>query len=235
MSKYFKAPYSYSKISCYNDCPRKFRYTYVQKMYRFENNVWFEKGKFVHYLLDNYPTPPPKPFKFQFHALNQQKELVELVHILLKKDIFLKELLTKYKIKSEYQFFLNSELTPIKGRKDSLFYGVIDYIGKIDDVLIMADWKTGKSKSDIIQLKHYAIWSFKAMPHINTIKILLYYIEQDIVEEVILKREEMPNLIFELINNIDLIEKDETYNKNRNDKCQYCAYFNECIKEDMKW
>lgn len=228
------APYSYSKISCYKECPKKFKFNYIDKMYKFEDAPHFEKGKFFHYVMEHYPHIPPKKFKFRHFGETQQTEMVDKIKDLLTNDTRLIDLLTKYKLKAEHTFYIGENFNVMSKKKNSLIYGVIDYIGKKDDEVLIVDWKTGKSEASFDQLQMYAIWAFLAMPNINKVRIALYYLEQDRVDEELVERVSLENLLLKYINIINSIETDTNFEKKKSNKCEWCIYFNECTKGDIK-
>jgi CRISPR/Cas system-associated exonuclease Cas4 (RecB family) len=234
MSTYKFAPYSYSKISCYKECPKRFKFNYIDKLRKFDDAPHFEKGRFFHFILEHYPNLPPKKFKFRHFDETKQDEFISLVKHLLTNDTKLINLLTKYRLQSEYTFYLNDEMNPVKKKKESLIYGIIDYLGKSEDEVLIVDWKTGKSKASLDQLKLYSIWAFAAMPQINKIRVMLYYLEQDEIQEEVLLREDSKNVILDYINTINSIEKDTEFKTKRKSSCEWCVYLNECTKGDLK-
>lgn len=222
------APYSYSKISIHNQCNRKFKYQYLDKAPKSKSDITpLLKGGAVHSILENYPTPSTHKLapKFQYIA-----------------DKFIEtDLGQKYlNLESirEYNFGLTKQLAPCKySDKDALFKGSIDFITKIDDVLHLNDWKTGKLKEekwqDFDQLMFYAIYFFMRYPTINKIVISYVYVEHEEHEnKITLFRENLNNYVSTLLDLINAAETDTIFAKNITPLCDWCAFQEHCQQDN---
>jgi CRISPR/Cas system-associated exonuclease Cas4 (RecB family) len=228
--------YSYSKIDVYCKCPRRFKFKYIQRIKKDDDNPIFEKGHYIHYMLEHYPNPPPEPFKFKFSSLEMINSFKEIVMNRLKVDPELRTILRSYRIRSEQVFYLDRDLRPSVDKENALVTGIIDYIGIVNGELTFIDWKSGLTmKSNIEQVQFYAIWGFKAFPNFDTIKTILWYVENGEKIEFVLHRDDMDIIESNLINKIDEIEKDTTFKARPARHCDWCPYQNECIKEKLSW
>ena len=225
------ASYSYSKIALYNKCPFKFRKKYIERIDNFEDSPTFEKGRFLHALLEYYPQMPEFEFKFK-EIENQKIELINFFSNLVKTNKAIKYLLSKdHKIASEQEFFLTSECCSASGYDDSMFNGKIDYVGATDDgTIVLVDWKSGKTQkhASLDQLKFYSFWAFSHFKHINKVKLYLYFIEQDIFVTEEIDRN-ISELIFKkYVDVVKTIESDTEYKIRRSTECLYCQFSTEC-------
>jgi len=196
----------------------------------FKHNQVFERGSFLHATLEHYPN---KDFKFKFHfkELEEQKDqLVNLVYSKVNENSRLQKTLNN-RVKAEQQFFLDFDLKVIKNKTNCLFNGYIDHIeyDQENSEIILIDWKSGKTRghSSLKQLHDYSLWVFEAFKNINTVRLMLWYIEQDdpIVETVIYRDSLNKN---QLLDRIDTIEKTENFEINKSENCKWCDYIDIC-------
>lgn len=218
------APYSFSKLSTYKSCSRKFKYVYIDKVPVEKTDITaLLKGGAIHSIIEHYPEPSN-------HKLaDKYKDIV---------DKFISSRLgQKYlSINStrEYDFGLTKSLQPcLYNDKDALFRGSIDYIAIIDNDLFLCDWKSGKQKDekyqDYNQLMFYAIYFFQKYPSINKINISYVYVEHDEIENSLtLDRQYLNNYISDLINLIKSAEHEVEFKKNVTRLCDWCEYKSHC-------
>lgn len=228
--------FSYSKISLYNKCPYKYKKKYIDKDDVFTDSPVLEKGRYIHLLLDNYPELPEYEFVFS-DVKNKRLEMIEFVSNLARNDVKLKYLLSSdVKLFSEKNFFLKDDMTETDKRQDSLFNGIIDYVGKKDDAIIIVDWKTGSTQkhASLDQLKFYSMWAFSHFSEINILKICLYFIEQNIYVMDTIDRESATIIKNNFINKTIQIVNDTTFEKKKTEECLFCKYSNECNKLEIK-
>ena len=96
----------------------------------------------------------------------------------IKDDPSLNEYLKTYRLKTEYPMNLDKDMNPVTDSENSIFTGVIDYIGRDKETLTFIDWKSGKTKAGSLeQVEYYALWGFKTFPNFDKIKIILWFIE----------------------------------------------------------
>jgi len=215
------APYSFSKISTFVGCPRKFKYRYIDKLPQEPRDMTaLLKGSCVHSMLEKYPEP------------STSKLVSEYQYIL---DEFLK---TKYKkyleipAKKEESFGLTNKLEQCTYKdKNAMLRGFIDYYTILDDKMVIIDWKTGRVKEpryvDFTQLMYYAIYMFKKYSKINKIEVMYLYVEHDYDNSMVLERKYLDNYCRDLLTNIKNIETSD-YPKKSQVLCDYCEYQNFC-------
>lgn len=220
------SPYSFSKMSVWNQCHRKFKYIYVDKIklpYVFVEAL--VKGGAVHSIIEHFPEQSKHKYaKKYFHVAEKflkSPEGWDLVH--------------KPALK-EYDFGLTKDLKPCGySDKSALFRGSVDRAIIEDGMLWLVDFKTGKSKDQnwqsYDQLMFYAIYFFIKYPNINKIKITYYYIEHMHTNDLVLDRTNFDTYAKQLVKNIIDIEADEDYIKIESKLCDYCDYFAICQKD----
>jgi len=225
MNEYRFAPYSFSKIATHIGCPRKFKFVSIDERF-------FEKGKFYHWLIEHFPTPPPDKFTFTFACESEQNDFLETVKRFIQTP-HVNDLLKKYSLRRELPFFILPDFSIGKQREGSLFTGYIDYVGQEEPgSVLVIDWKSKKHEkfpNTEDQLMAYALWIFLASPDINVIDASFYYIETP--EEIkyrYTRENDMNRLKDSLINKIQVIENDFEFQRKITKNCNRCEYFNQC-------
>lgn len=217
-------PYSYSKISTHQQCNRKFKYVYIDKVKPGKKDLTaLLKGGAVHNIFENYPNPGT-------HKLAPKYQ-----HIF---DNFIKTKLGEKYVKTdsirEYSFGLTEDLQiTTYAAKDALFRGFVDHICIIENVLHLIDWKTGKLKEQrwqsYDQLMFYAIYFFQKYSHVNTIRISYVYVEHNEAEnDIVLERKYLQNYVNDLMSLIYAAENDIQFQKCPSKLCDYCEYKEHC-------
>ena len=226
------APYSASKIKLFEECPWKFNQWYVLKNRPpTEPKPFFEKGTFLHWILEHFPNKPKKPFEFKFASSKERKEWMDIARKILKNPRI--RYLLNHKIMSEKKFALNSDMIPVHcDSKDILLMGYIDHLGENEHKGIsIIDWKSGKSRvgTHDIQLKLYALWFLLIAPNIEEVLCEYAYVEQQEWDASLYVRDDIKMLREIFINKIDVIENSKIFEKNPSPQnCKYCDYFQIC-------
>lgn len=227
------APYSASKIKLFEECPWKFNQWYVLKNRPpVEPKPFFEKGTFLHWVLEIFPNKPDKPFEFKYASSVDQKVWMEIARGIVK-DSRIRYLLN-HKIKSEKKFALDKNYKPInpKDKDEVLVMGYIDHIGHNEHKGIsIIDWKSGISRvpAGDIQLMLYALWFLTISPNVDEVLCEYVYIEQKDSAATLYTREDLKSLRQLFINKINQIENCEEFEKTPSPRvCKYCDYFQEC-------
>ena len=219
-------PYSFSKLSVHKQCPRKFKYNYIDKRQREPQDIAaLLKGGAVHNMLEKYPQPGT-------HKLTEKYQ-----HVM---DKFLEGQLSKKYLTvpntREIRFGMTEELEPCAySDNNCMFRGAVDYICIIDGVLHLIDWKTGKlvdlKYQNFDQLMFYAVYFFSVYKEIQTINISYVYIEHNEENVILLQRKFLKNYTDDLINSIKETEDDIQFNKTKTRLCGWCPYKQHCSTE----
>ena len=96
--------------------------------------------------------------------------------------------------------------------------------------------KTGKLKEerwqDYNQLMFYGIYFFQKYSKIDTIKISYVYIEHENAENsLILERKYLMNYTYELLESIENVETDSSFEKFPSKLCDWCEYQSHCTSD----
>lgn len=220
--------YSYSRLSMYDRCPRKFRYKYIDLLDIDTDSPVFEKGKYFHAILEHYPKIPTWEFKYPENKANAPAMLKQILKF-CETDRRYQYLIGKPLYQREQQFYLNPALENCE-EADQLINGCIDYVGVVDDCAILVDWKSGKTQkyASFKQLELYSIWAFNNFPEINTVKTMLFFVEQDAILPNSIDRSEVEFIKNKLMDSIEKVEFDTEYKKCVKEDCQYCDYITHC-------
>lgn len=168
---------SFSSISAFNQCPKRYWYQYIEKIEREENEA-LRGGKRVHEKIALGEKDDETSFAFE----HKRKHAKVAIKELLKRNLFM----------NQEEFFFEQEESPVAYLENfsltgydnpkAIYHGWVDYIRlyvdkktlrssilkgrepNFDDHVTrirLIDWKTGKSKGDKRQLETYALYYFK--------------------------------------------------------------------------
>lgn len=229
LSEFVFSPYSYSKISTFQQCKRKFKYNYIDKIPQGDRDTTpLIKGGAVHSIFEKYP------------EASTHKRAPDYQYIF---DVFLNSGLGKKYIFREssrektIRINKNFEADDNATKEETLFRGFVDYICTIDDTVNLIDWKTGKLRDqkyqDFNQLLFYSIYFFLKYDHINTVRIAYVYVEHPEYENaIVLERKYLDNYIHTLKSSINDIETETVFPKNITKLCDWCPFQEHCSSDD---
>ena len=225
------SPYSFSKINTFTMCPKKFEYSYIEKLKVFVPNMATERGSYIHTLLENDTKSKPTTFKFTLIDDEMQKECINIYEKFKETD------LGRFYFYPEAQAEVEFGMKKENGKlvvcsyydKGALFRGKIDHFIKDDDTktIFVVDFKTGKVSAfpAPLQLVMYAVWSLIMYPDIDKVSASFVYVEHEDEEKVYnFKREHLVILTKKVLENIIRIEKSESFPKKESKLCDYCEY-----------
>lgn len=216
-------PYSFSKISTWVSCPKKFKYCYIDKVPVEERDrTPLIKGGAIHSILEHYPNP------------SNHKKAPEYQHIV---DEYLKsgyrELFDLPNTR-ELAIALDENFNPVEYSKSTLFRGYIDFVAMKDNRMLICDYKSGKAKDekyqDYSQLIYYAIYMFNKYSKLEEIEIKYIYIEHNLDNSVVLLRKNLKQYQNEFKTTIQNLESSD-FPKNITKLCDYCDYQEHCNKD----
>jgi len=234
-------PYSHSKISSHQQCPRKFKYYYVDKVpHPKVPQIHFDKGKLIHMMFE---------FDGNLKKIQEQREYKDIIkHGLVKKE----DIIAYFKV---YKSFRKNSIFSRKvlfkelsigitsnfdktgySSKDAMFRGYIDavFLDEASDTPIIVDWKTGKDKTkeqqSWQQLLFYGTALFKLMPY-DKIVLLYAYVEHDHVLTKVLHRKDLPKYEKALMDTVFTVESDFVFPKIESPLCNYCDFQEHCLQD----
>lgn len=208
--------FSFSKISTYKECPLKYKYRYIDKLPS-KPSIHLIKGSKVHKLLENYENITPGEY-FDVVRNFAESELGQ--------EILSKPSIREHKIKLDARLRANDELK----KDETRFIGFIDRIN-VHDGVDLIDFKTGKYKEpkyqDFEQLILYSLYMFDKFD-IDEIKLRFVYVEHNIENTLIFKRESADFYRTQLKADIEKIENDTEFKKCPGPLCPWCDYRDLC-------
>lgn len=229
--------YSYSKISRYLRCPRSYYYHYIEQIkVSFQDTPIFEKGRYIHHIIEHYPKLPK--FEFKFKDTLEQKQFYEdyilsFIKTNKKMNLLLSPKMLRFREKT---FFIDENFQEVATKDLALFEGTIDYIGEHKDTILLVDWKTGQSQTyaSLDQLKFYSLYIFNKFPEINNLKVMLFFVEQNVLKIESITRDYYEEIKIKYLNIVKQIEKDTEYLRNKTKDCVNCEFYNNCKPFNIK-
>jgi len=227
------APYSFSKIESFTSCKRKFKHTYIDKLYFPISNIALEKGSYIHKCLEDWVKKDNKRPEFNF-KLSTQEDIQNYNNIV---DNFIDSPLGKKYFQSlkilgtETKFGLkideNNQLIETNYyNKKAFIRGMIDQMSSSDGKIVVVDWKSGKvpdePKSDQVML--YALWIMTKDDSVNKVESNFVYIEHNIEKQFIYTRDELPSMRKKFAMKVKSIENETEFPKNITALCDWCSF-----------
>ena len=172
------APWSFSKIKAFEQCPKQFYHMKILKEYEEKETEALLYGSHFHSAAENYIknfTPMPERFNYAIRALDklQEKQGNKLC---------------------EYKFGITKNLEPCGFfDKDVWFRGIADLVILNGTLAWVVDYKTGKSAryADKGQLELMALSIFKHFPEVEEIRAgLLFVVAKNLVKDTYYKDDE---------------------------------------------
>ena len=153
-------PWSYSAISAFETCPRQYEAKWVTKEVPYQETPETRWGNDVHNALERYirdgepmPSNMTQYKKFADAVLARPGEVIAEEGVALTWDLKEVSWFTKKTAKNPVWFRTKIDVTILNG-----------------DTAEILDWKTGKRKDDLDQLKLYALVAFIRYPQVQTVK-----------------------------------------------------------------
>ena len=238
------APYSWSKISVWKQCPKKFWFKYIIKQpVSMEPQFHFDFGKLVHLIFEH---------ERNIKDIKETRDWSEIIeHKLLdKKDIkaafavydnFINKksvITTSPRLFAELPLGITENMRFVQyDDPNAILHGYLDdarYIEGKEDVVLISDWKTGKVPEKIKwgQLLYYGIALFDKTP-VDTIILNYVYLQAPdgpLIKSKKITRDNLPRYKKALLTNVQMIEDDETFKKEESALCDWCEYQNVCLQ-----
>lgn len=218
--------YSFSKISTFQSCPMKFKFTYIDKIKIEDDNKALKKGSEIHSFLETFDYDKTPDYKTSEHS----NIIDNFVNSNLGKEIF------SHKSQNELGIAFDDNLEPyilddFPQDKTMIFKGFIDRVNRTKDSIELIDFKTGKYKEiqyqDFTQLSLYALWFHKKF-NIDKIRIRYVYVEHNIENDLTITNFDL--IENNLINQINEIENSDIFLKKPTKLCNWCKFKDYCEK-----
>jgi RecB family exonuclease len=226
------APYSYSKIDTFIQCPRKFKLNYIDKINLFSENKALEKGSRVHQIIELFePTKYWKMPTFDYKLLdeNEQKEAEKIALDFISSEMGKSYIMHPGMLGHEIHMGLDKKLQPCNYySSDAMLRGKIDYFMKYNKTAHVVDWKTGKVKDQRYmtndQVMLYGIWCFNMFPDIDEVIADYVYVEHNEKHSFTFSRENYKNYTQNYASKIKAIETESEHPMNVGPLCNWCDY-----------
>ena len=191
-------PWSYSALTAYETCPKRFELTRVTKQVvekQTEATLW---GNKVHKALEHFakgtkPLPPDMESYGRYVKKIQSYEGKRVV---------------------EERVALTKDLRPTKWMaKDVWVRGIID-IGVVgSNRAYLLDWKTGKHRPDSDQLKLFAALAFAMYPWVDSVVTGFIWLKVDKFDKQVFTREQTTDIWSEFLPRLSRVAK--SYNEDK--------------------
>jgi len=213
---------SYSRLSDYEQCPRKFKSKYIDKTYPDESdNPAFAKGTLIHKQLENYilakkaNTALPSTGVHAGNALKMIDRLFDQC-ILITAE---KQLAVDLKW-NQCDWFAKPDMVKYRA--------IIDMIAFYDtNTVLIADFKSGKfrdySETDTSQLNLTAAMIFSLYPEVTKISSVYLYVEHKQTVRVDFTRDMLDKLKAPFDKMYLVVQNDEDFKHTKNKYCNWCS------------
>lgn len=187
-----KMPLSYSRLSTFESCPSKFEHLYVNKTVKDVGSVHTEHGNRVHEALEAYGKAKDQGVEVAKDMLSDGTAFAEIKTFLPLVDLLLGFPGTKY---FEHQMAITAAKQPCDWfAPDVWLRGIADILIVNDDKAFIGDWKTGKVKENLMQLKLFACLVFALFPEVNVVKTAFVWLAYNEVTDARFTRDQLADL-----------------------------------------
>lgn len=168
-------PWSYSSLQQYETCPRRFHLTRILKKVVEPQTQALVEGNEVHKALElACAGTKPLPEKYAAH-----QKFVDSVQRAPGTKLY------------EFQFGLTEALAPCDFWDRNVWVrGKLDVVTLQDKTARILDWKNGKRKVDIDQLRLFALAGFATWPYVETVKTGYVWLLGGTIDPETFKREQ---------------------------------------------
>lgn len=227
--------YSYSKISTFTQCPKKYEYQYIIKGPEIPRPEALVKGGDIHLILENIEKYQEYQKTGCFDDTNNDlQEIFDNPKYSQIVDNFIKsplgELL-KEQSSREVEIFLDKDFNPTD--TDKYFVGYIDRINLTKNGIEIIDFKTGKYKDirfqDFNQLGLYGIYIIKKY-NLKSLKLRYVYVEHNKENTLDIDNSFIENLISKYKGIINELENTKVFKQCKTRLCDYCPFKVNCFK-----
>lgn len=199
---------SYSAIKTYDQCPAKYKFGRIDKLAE-PSGPAAERGKLIHAEIEA--------------VLKNGLELVceELVYLLPQTDKWKEQ-----NAQSELEFAVDSSWNAVEfNDPTAMFRGIIDLYIEQGNRAIVLDFKTGKERDYLDQVRAYATVILATKPHIHEVVPIIEFIDtQKTVEYMTIYSRDIEYLKSDIQGRINIIAHDKFYIANPSGLCRFCHY-----------
>ena len=208
----FIGAWSWSRIECFEQCPRKFELQNIIKAsnFKFIENETTKRGKRVHKDLENALLGQPLP-----EDLAHVKPIVD--RILAKFPDVQPERKVSWDKDFKPTSYFNTDRT--------MFRAELDVLAVNGKMAIIYDWKTGKVRDKPDQLRLYAAVIFILYPEVETVHTAFIFVDHQEIKDAIYHRNQFEKMWSNFEERADLIlaaHEEGRWPPRKNYLCNWC-------------
>lgn len=200
--------HSYSSIKTYEQCPAKYKFTRIDKLPE-PSGPAAERGKVIHAEIEA--------------VLKGQLELVcaELEYLLPRMDDWKNK-----NAESELEFAIDSDWNAVAFSDSSaMFRGIIDLYYEQGDTAVVLDFKTGKERDYLDQVRVYAAVILATKPHIQRVIPQIEFIDtQKSTEYMTFTQQDLAHMKADIQGRMNIIAYDKFFAANPSGLCRFCHF-----------
>lgn len=218
-------PWSYSKLSCWDDCKKRYWYRYVEKVPEVKGKG-MERGNTIHKLCEEYVDG----------VLAREKFVAKLAELRVGPNSYLVKIADKFKegkergcsITTETKFKFDDDYTTVKCDGNHFGTVIYDVLVLNKDSIEIYDYKTG----GIYECSHDyqgAIYAMVANKMFETIpKVVFVYADKD--EQKVFKytEQDMEDVELLVISTLEAIMAEVDFDESLGPHCNWCSYKTIC-------
>lgn len=235
---------SHSKISCYTQCPRRYKYRYIERLPVLNNWPHLVKGNFAHDVLEHWVKrilkgeDPRAAMKVAYKDVLQSKEYIGKVETYLEEiQPWLKQAIKQYQTCS-FRPLMAEETVKFRYR-DIIVTGRIDRIDHVDSHTIkIVDYKSTKNPDYLTDLqlgmyhmgvKYGSLKDFYGDKEVQATYILLRHDMREVPYTFTI--EHLESFLDEIEAVSEQIRNETEWAPKPSNLCKFCDYFIPCSAE----
>jgi len=245
--------YSYSKIACFEQCPLKFKFRYIDRVpVDFEHTIEQYVGTMAHKTLEKLYSDL-RNFKLNLlpglldYLVTEWKNNWKQDILIVKKDLtqedylkmavqFVSDYYHKYFPFNKSKTIATEHKINLKLDDETLLIGYIDRLDSKDNIFSVHDYKTGKflpPQEQLDQDKQLALYALavKDQFNANEIKLQWHFLAHNQTLESKRTNEQLEQLKQETIQIIKVIEATKEFAAKPSRLCDWCEYGDGCEKK----
>ena len=139
------APYSFSKMCTFKQCPKRFKLSYIDKIKIEQKSPSLAKGSLLHYMIENDITSMSE--LCNYNVGDELKEQCLNIYAKFKRSDIYANIMSERHICTEMKYALDINLNHVSyNSKEALLRVAIDRITFDGEGAHIIDWKSGKVK-----------------------------------------------------------------------------------------
>ena len=202
--------WSYSRYSCYHQCPAQYEYRYVLKLDKFVSSPAMERGLKIHALAENF-------------IIGKITGLPDALKLFKDEFKTMRRLAKKGSGFAEPDLSFNKDGTASNRKKSDYFVGFLDFVNFDEEEITIIDFKTGRQYPTHVDQAHaYAMACFQLNPKVKNITTEFYYLDSGEVKSWEYESKNKDRMYNLWEKRIDKMYADKTFRKTPHKFCNWC-------------